>query len=627
VDGHPLTYQWSLTTRPEGSSASITDPGTPIASLTLDRPGVYVAQLLVNDGIVNSVPDAVTITTVNSKPLANAGPDQQSPVGTVITLDATGSTDVDSDPLTFRWAFVSRPATSTATLAAATGIHPTFTIDRAGTYVVELIANDGTTDSDPDTIVVTTINSRPVANAGTDRSGIVGHSVTLDGSGSSDPDGDALTYAWAIVGTPAGSNVVLSAATTAHPSLVPDAIGTYVVQLTVNDGHIDSEVDTVVVSADAEGPPNLRPAALAGPAIVTGVGETVILDGGAGFDPEGAPLAFSWQLVDRPTGSSASLLDATTSAPRLTPDLAGLYVVQLVVNDGALDSVPSMTTVTAKASGSGVTLLITQPTAGALVHGARVLVRGTVQAPPNVGITVNGSTAALEAETFAAIVPLGAGENLIDVRATIVEGEAARAAVTVTADNTAETLSLRAQLKSGVVPMQARFEFDRTSDVPIQSLWLDADGDGTPEIVTTDPTTVLGAVYSNAGVFVPRLRITDVESHVSEAITVVPAHDPAGVDALLVSQWNGMLDRLLVADTQGALAYVDPARRESFARVFTVLGGDVPSIIAGFGPLKGRAIGVDVAEYFVRRTIDGEPRAFFVYFVRDASGVWRIAEM
>ena len=83
-----------------------------------------------------------------------------------VTLDGDGSTDPDNDPLTYFWSFDSWPQGSRATLSDPSAVFPSFTIDEPGTYVVILIVNDGTVDSDPDTIVISTENTTPVSNAG-----------------------------------------------------------------------------------------------------------------------------------------------------------------------------------------------------------------------------------------------------------------------------------------------------------------------------------------------------------------------------------------------------------------------------------------------------------------------------
>ena len=97
------------------------------------------------------------------------GADQTPLVNGTVTLDGSGSTDVDGNTLIFSWAFTSRPAGSSAALSDTTAVKPTFTVDKAGIYVVSLVVNDGTLNSEADTVTISTSNSAPVANAGLTR--------------------------------------------------------------------------------------------------------------------------------------------------------------------------------------------------------------------------------------------------------------------------------------------------------------------------------------------------------------------------------------------------------------------------------------------------------------------------
>lgn len=76
------------------------------------------------------------------------------------------------------------------------------------------------------------------------------------------------------------------------------------------------------------------PVAVAGldQAVVTG--QTVQLDGSGSNDPNGDPLTFSWTIASRPAGSASVLSGATTVNPTFVADVAGVYVVELSVNDG-----------------------------------------------------------------------------------------------------------------------------------------------------------------------------------------------------------------------------------------------------------------------------------------------------
>lgn len=63
---------------------------------------------------------------------------------------------------------------STATIDAPASVKPSFIIDRAGTYLLQLIVNNGKTESATDTVEINTTNSKPVANAGLDQTVAVG---------------------------------------------------------------------------------------------------------------------------------------------------------------------------------------------------------------------------------------------------------------------------------------------------------------------------------------------------------------------------------------------------------------------------------------------------------------------
>lgn len=261
VDGDPLVYEWMLVEQPPASQSAIDAPDTaaPRASLFVDRPGRYVAQLTVRDAASTSAPDATVISTLNTRPQADAGPDVSARLGEMVQLSALASTDADGDPLTYRWS-LTRPAGSTASLTSMTTASTTFVIDAHGEYLVQLIASDGTAESDADTVTVSTMNSAPVAIAdplvGPTRAG---QRVSLDGHGSSDADGDALSFTWSIVAAPLESSAQIELAQSPYPSITPDVPGTYVVQLIVSDGHVDSAPTTVQFVADpaASDPPQI----------------------------------------------------------------------------------------------------------------------------------------------------------------------------------------------------------------------------------------------------------------------------------------------------------------------------------------------------------------------------------
>ena len=151
--GDPLTYSWTLLSKPAGSAAVLVNPKSVSPTFSVDIAGIYTAQLIVNDGTADSTPDKADITTGNVKPVANAGPDQggKDP-GDLITLDGSASFDPNGDPLAFNWKLLSKPAGSKVNLPNPTGVSNSFVVDQAGTYTAELIVNDGTLNSVPDDV-------------------------------------------------------------------------------------------------------------------------------------------------------------------------------------------------------------------------------------------------------------------------------------------------------------------------------------------------------------------------------------------------------------------------------------------------------------------------------------------
>ncbi len=339
ADGDTLKFHWVLRVRPTGSQAVLDNHKSVMPRFVADLPGRYEIDLLVHDWREFSDLETVVVTTgeANTPPVANAGADRQVPVGATAVLDGSASSDVDGDVLGFAWRFDSVPAGSQSVLLDPASVRPSFVPDLSGSYVARLTVDDGHGGSSTDTVEIQTVpgNRAPVANAGPDQAVTAGQTAILDGRESSDPDGDALQFRWSFVSRPDGSNAALDSTVLAVPRFVADRAGDYVLQLVVSDGALESAADTVLVTSD-----NTPPVAVAGEDVIAEVGEFVRLDGDDSHDANGDPLAFTWSLLARPAASAATLADAFGPTPGITVDASGLYVVQLIVNDGLVDSLP-----------------------------------------------------------------------------------------------------------------------------------------------------------------------------------------------------------------------------------------------------------------------------------------------
>ncbi|HUS74204.1 MAG TPA: PKD domain-containing protein, partial [Sedimentisphaerales bacterium] len=346
-EDYPLAYSWQFTSKPEGSAVVLSDANTVSPSFTVDMLGDYVIELVVTDSLgEQSAADQVVIGTFNTAPVAEAGQGQTVHPRDTVTLDGSGSSDAEEDyPLAYSWQFTSKPEGSIAVLLDANTVSPSFTVDKLGDYVIELVVTDSLgAQSTADQVVIGTFNTAAVAEAGPDQVIIqIGTTIGLDGTSSSDPEGDGITYLWTITQKPAGSSAVLSDTSSPTPTFIADVHADFVITLVVTDEFgAASDPDIVTVSFD-----NIQPMADAGLDQSVLAGDTVSLDGSASTDTNGDVLTYSWSFVSRPAGSVAVFSDPTSVQPSFVADEPGDYVVSLVVNDGFVDSDAAIVTITA----------------------------------------------------------------------------------------------------------------------------------------------------------------------------------------------------------------------------------------------------------------------------------------
>ena len=185
-------------------------------------------------------------------PVASAGAAQSAPAHTSVTLDGSASNDPDGSPLTYAWTQLSGAA---VTLAGATSAKPTFAAPNVrdqSKLTFGLLVNNSTLNSAAATVEVTVTpnNHPPVANAGKNQSVPLNANVTLDGSASSDADGDPITYNWTQTG---GVPKQAFSTSAAQPALLITDPGTFTFQLVVNDGLVDSAAATVQVTVGSSG--------------------------------------------------------------------------------------------------------------------------------------------------------------------------------------------------------------------------------------------------------------------------------------------------------------------------------------------------------------------------------------
>jgi VCBS repeat-containing protein len=349
TEGENLSYQWDQIA---GRPVSLSDPQA--ANPTFTAPSSVgsggdslIFQLTVTDEEASQATDTtivnVTLPLANGPPNADAGVDQTVGEDTTVALDGSNSFDPDGDKLSYQWNQVAGPS---VTLSDPTADKPTFEapfIESAGlSFTFELTVADTSGLQATDTNVVNVTlpfgNSPPIAVVGDDQTADEDTTVTLDGFGSFDPEGQNLSYRWRQV---AGRPVTLSDPSAEQPTITAPNVGSggvsLLFELTATDvGGLQAVVDTLVnVTGD-----NDFPIADAGNDQAVDENSTITLDGSGSVDPEGENLSYVWRQVAGPsvTLSNPTAEQTTFTAPNVTPNGVSLTFELTVIDVSDLQS-------------------------------------------------------------------------------------------------------------------------------------------------------------------------------------------------------------------------------------------------------------------------------------------------
>lgn len=364
--GQTITaWDWRFVSVPAGSRAALNDSRMESPSFAPDFSGTYVLELVVTDSTgLSSVPDAASRVVVEASSCGGHAPVAQiflpasANVGQVASLSAT-VTDADDACLGapqdqhYHWSLRRSPPGSVAQLASATSTTPSFIPDVPGEYLVRLVVTDETgLSSAPVEAPLTagTCGATPPSASIDPPGAVVVGQPTVFTASVNDPDNAApcnagqtvAEWKWSLVALPAGSQAVLSSTSAQSPSLVPDVMGSYTVQVQVKDsaGHWSAPA-TRNVTVNCGGHAPVVQAITTSPvegAFTPAAGSVVTLSAQVSdADNDGAcnlgqTFSHAWTLV-RPHGSSAQLNAGSLSNPSFVPDLSGTYRVELVVTD------------------------------------------------------------------------------------------------------------------------------------------------------------------------------------------------------------------------------------------------------------------------------------------------------
>lgn len=269
-------------------------------------------------------------TAINSAPFANAGLNQSLDKGAVAVLEGSASSDPDYDFVSFAWQLSDRPQGSQAVLGRIDSMRPRLQTDVTGDYVITLVVSDGRLSSAASQVVITALNTAPQAIAGSNRNAVPGVNEILDGQGSTDRNGDPLSYTWTLVEAPTGSTATLSGNDQAIAAFTADLPGLYTFSLVVNDSENDSRADFIAFRvADPQA------ASLCDTDNVSGIpaSGSLLVDASLDF----IPLCDGWIYFANRTSNSVDYINVTSGVrSRQYPFASSPGDLELDVDNGLL---------------------------------------------------------------------------------------------------------------------------------------------------------------------------------------------------------------------------------------------------------------------------------------------------
>ena len=331
--GEALTYAWNFGDGSTGAGVSPTH--------TYTAPGSYTVSLIVTN-TSNLTATATTTATITAQPpVANAGGPYTGTTKTALTFSGSGSNDPQGEALSYVWNFGDG--------TTETGVNPTHTYTAPATYTVSLTVTNSSNLAATASTTATIAAQPPVANAGGPYTGGIGAVISFSGQGSSDPQSEALTYAWNFGDGTTGTGI--------SPSHAYTAPETYIVSLTVtNTSNLTATTTTKAIISGQ------NPAANAGGPYTGGIGTVISFNGSKSNDPQGEPLTYAWNFGDGTNGTGVSPTHAYTTL--------GTYMVSLTVTDTSKLTATASTTVAIEATTINIKGLVSggkSPISGATI--------------------------------------------------------------------------------------------------------------------------------------------------------------------------------------------------------------------------------------------------------------------
>jgi hypothetical protein len=269
---------------------------------------------------------------------------------------------------------------------------------------------------------------------------------------------------------------------------------------------------------------------------------------------------------------------------------------------------------------------ITSPIDNAVVNDHEVDVRGGWSAPvPGVVVTVNGVRALVDGKFFLLpAVRLVPGPNEIVVTASGPDGASTRT-TRVWSSGTAP-VKLTASPAQGFAPLNVRFAVQDMRNREVVKLEVDTDANGENDIYAVW-TAEVTHTFAHPGVQRVIVRATFDDGESLEWYKWIGVADRETTDVALKHTWSAFVQALTENDKSVALQQLTERAKAKYEPVLQALMVHLPEFAASLSAIQLVSLESGIAEYLVSRNLGGTPRWFFVHFLQEPDGTWRLEDM
>ncbi|HEY1773043.1 MAG TPA: FG-GAP-like repeat-containing protein [Gammaproteobacteria bacterium] len=263
------------------------------------------------------------------------------------------------------------------------------------------------------------------------------------------------------------------------------------------------------------------------------------------------------------------------------------------------------------------------------VNGSMVSIAGTFTGPVGTGITVNGGVVQLSDGSFYANgLPLVPGSNTVTIVATTPGGLSTTQTLTINSVGSSSLVLDAVPSDIGTAPLTVGFTYSFLGTGTISTVKMSYLGNGAYDVDSDNPAAVtLSYLYNTPGVYPATLTLVDTNGTPYVATLNVVVQDPSLQDAAIRKTWQNFVGALSARDRAAAMNYLDYEAQLKYAPIVDTLVDQMPQIVGSFSNLFSSVSSGDRVEYTVVRVVDGQAQVFFVYFIQDDDGVWRIDAM